>query len=172
MQGIAAVVALILSSWAIVAPARAKKRNEVSRAKAIAVSILPDLLFVTTSIERAAEVLQQHPFVKLADGQVPPSPNPNAVIASRLRQAMISVPTMLARQATEVWQLGGDAGVTVAQMIALLYQWDTLLEKAASIIEKGQAGDIPAFCLPLQGNLEALKRSAAEASLHVEKIHP
>jgi hypothetical protein len=172
MQGIAAIIALGLSTWANVAPARAKKRDEASRAEAIAVSIWPDVLFVTASIERAEQVLRQHPFSKLPDGQVAPLPNPNAVIASGLRQAVIGVPTMLARQATKVWQLGGDAGVTVAQMIALLYQWDTLVEKAAFIIENGQANDIAVFCSLLQGNLKALKTSAAEASMHIKKIHP
>ena len=94
---ISPVVALSLSTWGILAPARSRKKEAAQRAKAIAVSILPDILFIKVSLVRAEQVLSRHPFVELPQGQPMLLSNPHAVAAAALRQALIPVPPMIDR---------------------------------------------------------------------------
>lgn len=168
----APVVALGLSTWGIWAPARARKKEAAQRRKAIAVSILPDILFIQVSLGRAEQVLSQHPFVELPQGQPIPSSNPHKVVAATLRRALIPVPPMIDRLAVDMWRLGDEAGASAAQMVSLLYQWSALVEKAATRIEEEGTNDVRAFVQPMSGNLNALKMAIEATKQGVEKIHP
>ncbi|MCX7356371.1 MAG: hypothetical protein NTY59_16440 [Alphaproteobacteria bacterium] len=172
LLAISPVVALGLSTWGICAPARARKKEAAQRAKAIAVSILPDILFIQVSLVRAEQVLSQHPFVELPQGQPMPLSNPHAVVASTLRHALIPVPPMIDRLAEDMWRLGDELGASAAQMVSLLHQWSALVENAAKRIEEEGTNDVHAFIQPMSGNLNALKKATEETERGVEKIHP
>ncbi len=172
LQGISAVVALGLSAWAITGQALAKRKEGTRRAQALAVSIFPDILFIQVSLGRAEKVISQQPFAEHAERQQQSSPNPQGVVAGQLRQAIIPVPPMIDRLAEDMWRLGDGVGVSAAQMVSLLYQWNALVEKAAARIAEGGAQDISAVVQALSGNIAALKSATEETERGVAKIHP
>ncbi len=172
LPAISPVVALGLSTWGILAPARSRKKETAQRAKAIAVSILPDILFIQVSLGRAEQVLSRYPFVELPQGQPMPLFKPQAVVAATLRQALIPVPPMIDRLAEDMWRLGDELGASAAQMVSLLHQWSNLVEKAATRIEEEGTNDVREFVQPMSGNLNALKKATEETERGVAKIHP
>jgi hypothetical protein len=79
---------------------------------------------------------------------------------------------MIDRLAEDMWRLGDGVGVSAAQMVSLLYQWNALVEKAAARIAEGGAQDISAVVQALSGNIAALKSATEETERGVAKIHP
>ena len=138
----------------------------------MALSILPEILFIQASLERAEKVLSQQPFVEAAESQPQLLTKTPEDIPKCLRQAVIPPPRMIDRLAEDMWRLVGDAGKSAAQMVSLLYQWNALVEKAAAQIETGMQDDNFAVGQSLRGHLKILKSIIKETEHGIKKIHP
>ncbi|WP_368418063.1 hypothetical protein [Rhodovarius sp.] len=170
LRALAPVVALGLSTWAIWSPMRARNREAKQRSKAIAVSIYPDVLLIKEALSKAEFVLSQAPFSGVPNENA--SAKGHATVAKNLREAAIPVPTMVDRLAEDMWRLGDEEGVSAAQMVSLLYQWNLVVEKAATRIEEDGIADVSGLVTPLSGNLEALKAATEATDQAIAGLHP
>ena len=71
-----------------------------------------------------------------------------------------------------MWRLGDEGGVSAAQMVSLLYQWNQLVEKAATRIDAEKINDVSALVTSMRGNFQALKTAAEATDRAVAGLHP
>lgn len=170
LRAVAPVVALGLSTWAIWSPARARKREAMQRAQAIAVAIQPDIFLIQAALRKAEDILSQSLFSEAPNQRHAASDH--ASVARTLRKAAIPVPAMVDRLAEDMWRLGDERGVSAAQMVSLLYQWNQLVEKAATLIDAKETDDVSGLVTSMKGNFQALKTATEATDLAVEELHP
>jgi hypothetical protein len=170
LQAFAPVVALGLSTWAIWSPTRARNREAKQRAKAMAVAIQPDILLIKAALCKAETILSRALFS--GEPNQRPVACDHASIARTLREATIPVPTMVERLAEDMWRLGDEAGVSAAQMVSLLYQWNQLVEKAAARIDAEEINDASGLVTLMKGNFQALKTATETTDRAVAGLHP
>ncbi len=170
LRALAPVVALGLSTWAIWSPMQARNREAKQRAKAIAVSIYPDVLLIKAALSKAEIILSRAPFSGTTDEH--PTSKGHSFVAKHLREAAIPVPTMVDRLAEDMWRLGDKGGGSAAQMVSLLYQWNQLVEKAAKHIEEEGIADVSGLLMAISGNLKALKAATEATDQAIADLHP
>ena len=163
MSDFIAYAALAISTAAIAVPVIRDRRGANNRAIGMAVAILPDLLFIEISLERGQGVVSM-PMEELA--------GPSSVTSNAIRRAIIPPPTMLDRLGTELWRIGGDAGVSCSQLLAVLHQWNTLLSHVANRVDERGKEQLSANMRDLKYTLKALEIALADAKKGVEAIHP
>lgn len=170
LQALSPVVALGLSTWAVWSPMRARNREAKQRAKAIAVAILPDILLIKAALRKAGSVLSRASFSGASIEH--PATNRNARADEILREAAIAVPTMVDRLAEDMWRLGDEEGRSAAQMVALLYQWNQIVEQVAARVEAGGIDEVSALVKSMTGHLQALNTATEATERAVAGLHP
>ena len=125
----------------------------------MAVCIFPDLLLLQAAAEQANRSITE---VRIA--QDSGDRFVQGALARDVREARILVPVMLDRASMELWKLGDDVGPTAVQLLALLHQWNQLVDRAATILETTPRVSALGFSI---GHMKALRQAVEEA---VEKV--
>jgi hypothetical protein len=87
-----------------------------------------------------------------------------------VREADIPVPPILDRSFDNLYLLGG-AGHSIQQLVSLILQYDHMLQKLASDIEKGGSTDLDSPAREFQPHLTAIGDLLVEAQQKLAPIH-
>jgi hypothetical protein len=138
---------------------RDRVRNEaeqLTRSRALAVSITPDLIYVEVSVRRAAAVVHERLANPIVIDQIMKQPDAIKRISGLMRLAKIEFLAMLQRFSTELWRLDGEASATTFQLITILHQWNQMLDRWLIGMEASRAAYLANDGKLLTGQVQAL----------------
>jgi hypothetical protein len=143
----------------------AKQRNRL-QARCLAVAIYPEPLDLEVAHKRA---------IGMFADELPKARRERwhtAGTVALIRAAQIEIPPLLDRTLDQLY-LVGEAGPELLQLISVLLQYNTLVEKLAQQIHDNvDSFDRPAREKSLGGQLSAIGRNIAEAQRLLGDLHP
>ncbi|MDR3528102.1 MAG: hypothetical protein P4L57_12570 [Rhizomicrobium sp.] len=162
LQAFAAIVALVISAWAVVSTGAEERRRDRLRARSIAVAIYPELLKLDVVIDQMTRHVERLKTMDRVVGQN---------VASAVYGAQLTIPTMIERNIDNVYLLGEPAGPAILQLVNMISQYNDIvvaISQRMVALDANQWRDAVDEVLP---HLAFLSRVTKKATEDVQPLH-
>ena len=164
MQGVAALIALGISVYAVRANGADERKRARLELRGIVVAIYPEIgmLEVTSrSVRERLNTVQAH-----YKGQVG-----QAVAATVQMSTIISVPPMLDRYTEKLFLLGDVAGPSCVHLVRMVLQYNAVADAMASRIVAMNADEWPEAIGHIEKHLDLLDKIVAKCQQELRPLH-
>ena len=164
LSGVAAIVALCISVWAVARTGAVERRRDILQARGIAVAVYPEILKLPTTIQQAREYLK-------AAASSNPGFAGQMIAASLQAASTIALPSMLERNIDRLFLLGDTAGPACLQLVAIIEQHNDLAADIASRAVMMRPEQWPEAYGHLRDSLDLLAAVIAKCEHELAPIH-
>jgi hypothetical protein len=169
ITGFLAIIAALIGAGAAFCVGRSQvaeaRRKEHRQALCLAVALMPELLQLQVSHERAVQIISADLFT-INSGNVM-----TQTIVSMIIAAKIAVPPLLDRNTEDIYTLG-KAGSTLLQLLSVMLQYNSMVDILADNLRLDVNSFNPAnHSSQLTDQLTVIGRNISESQLELAPLH-